>query len=123
FNNPFFGEQRGGQRPAFTFNLDAVKEMVVVADGANAEFGRSQSGFVNVITKSGTNDLLGSAHFVLKNDSLSSQPKNPDGTESPKFDSSQYQVGMTLGGPIVRDKIFYFGALDVQQADSTKQTD
>jgi len=36
FNNPFFGEQRGGQRPAFTFNLDSVKEMVVVADGANA---------------------------------------------------------------------------------------
>src|SRR6185436_13665587 len=43
FNNPFFGEQRGGQRPAFTFNLDAVKEMVVIADGANAEFGRSSS--------------------------------------------------------------------------------
>ena len=41
FNNPFFGEQRGGQRPAFTFNQDAVKEMVVVADGAAAEFGRS----------------------------------------------------------------------------------
>src|SRR5258706_10945181 len=47
FNNPFFGEQRGGQRPPFTFNLDAVKEMVVIADGANAEFGRSMSGFVN----------------------------------------------------------------------------
>ncbi|MEO8580628.1 MAG: carboxypeptidase-like regulatory domain-containing protein, partial [Gemmatimonadales bacterium] len=41
FNNPFFGEQRGGQRPPFTFNLDAVREMVVVAQGANAEFGRS----------------------------------------------------------------------------------
>src|SRR5918992_3782617 len=71
FNNPFFGEQRGGQRPAFTFNLDAVKEMVVVADGANAEFGRSQSGFVNVITKSGTNDMAGTGHIVVKNDSLS----------------------------------------------------
>ena len=56
FNNPFFGEQRGGQRPAFTFNLDAVQEMVVVSQGANAEFGRSGGGFVNVITKSGTND-------------------------------------------------------------------
>ena len=42
FNNPFFGEQRGGQRPAFTFNLDAVQDFVVVADGANAEFGRSE---------------------------------------------------------------------------------
>src|SRR5688572_32305138 len=41
FNNPFFGEQRGGQRPPFTFNLDAVQDFVVVSDGANAEFGRS----------------------------------------------------------------------------------
>src|SRR4029079_16776438 len=96
FNHPLFGEQRGGQRPAFTFNLDAVKELVVVADGANAEFGRSQSGFVNVITKSGTNDMNGTVHFVLKNDSLSSAPKKPDGTEADKTDFSQYQMGFTL---------------------------
>jgi hypothetical protein len=123
FNNPFFGEQRGGQRPAFTFNLDAVKELVVVADGANAEFGRSQSGFINVITKSGTNDLRATAHFVLKNDALSSNPQRPDGTEAPKFDSSQYQTGFTLGGPLVQDRIFYFTAFDFQKANTTKQTD
>src|SRR5947199_5073983 len=123
FNNPFFGEQRGGQRPPFTFNLDAVQEVVVVADGANAEFGRSMSGFVNVVTKSGTNDLAGTAHVTFKNDSLSSQPKNPDGTTSPKFSSSQTQTGFTIGGPIVRDRLFYFGALDIQKASSTKQTD
>jgi len=122
FNNPFFGEQRGGQRPAFTFNLDAVKELVVVADGANAEFGRSQSGFVNVITKSGTNEMDGTAHFVLKNDSLSSRGKAADGSTAPKFDSKQYQTGFTFGGPIMRDKLFYFGALDIQKASSTKQT-
>jgi len=122
FNNPFFGEQRGGQRPPFTFNLDAVKEMVVVADGANAEFGRSQSGFVNVITKSGTNQLKGTAHLVGKNDSLSSNPKNPDGTSAPKFSSSQYQSGFTLGGPIVRDQLFFFTAFDYQKGKSTKQT-
>jgi hypothetical protein len=123
FNNPFFGEQRGGQRPPFTFNLDAVKEMVVVADGANAEFGRSQSGFVNVITKSGTNDLHGTAHYTFKNDSLTSNPKNPDGSEAPKFPQTQNQFGATAGGPIVKDKLFYFGALDIQKADQTKQTD
>jgi hypothetical protein len=123
FNNPFFGEQRGGQRPAFTFNLDAVKEMVVVADGANAEFGRSQSGFVNVITKSGTNELRGTAHFVLKNDSLSSNPKNPDGSEAPKYDAEQFQTGFTIGGPLIRDKAFYFTAFDFQKATTTKQTD
>src|SRR5207248_8450027 len=74
FNNPFFGEQRGGQRPAFTFNLDAVQEVVVVAGGANAEFGRSSSGFVNVITKSGTNQLRGSLHYFGKYDTFSSDP-------------------------------------------------
>ena len=62
YNNPFFGEQRGGQRPAFTFNLDAVQEMVVTSQGANAEFGRSAGGFVNVVTKSGTNSLGGTLH-------------------------------------------------------------
>ncbi|HEX9457983.1 MAG TPA: carboxypeptidase regulatory-like domain-containing protein [Thermoanaerobaculia bacterium] len=123
FNNPFFGEQRGGQRPPFTFNLDAVKEMVVIADGANAEFGRSMSGFVNVITKSGTNDLSGTAHLTFKNDSLSSQPKNPDGSTSPKFPSTQSQAGFTFGGPLQRDKLFFFGAFDYQKAKTTKQTD
>ncbi|GAC1428601.1 MAG: hypothetical protein NVSMB68_00670 [Thermoanaerobaculia bacterium] len=123
FNNPFFGEQRGGQRPAFTFNLDAVKEMVVIADGANAEFGRSTSGFVNVVTKSGTNDIKGTAHLVGKNDSLSSKAKNPDGSLAPKFRQHQYQTGFTFGGPIVRDDLFYFAAADFQQARSRKQTD
>jgi hypothetical protein len=123
FNNPFFGEQRGGQRPAFTFNLDAVKEMVVIADGANAEFGRSTSGFVTVITKSGTNELKGTAHLVVKNDSLSSNPKNPDGTSAPKYKFNQTQTGVTVGGPIQRDRLFYFASVDFQRGRSTKQTD
>ncbi len=123
FNNPFFGEQRGGQRPAFTFNLDAVKEMVVIADGANAEFGRSMSGFVNVVTKSGTNEQNGTGHIVFKNDALSSRAKRPDGGSAPKFDSDQIQTGFTLGGPLQRDRLFYFVALDLQKATSTKQTE
>jgi len=123
FNNPFFGEQRGGQRPPFTFNLDAVQEVVVVADGANAEFGRSSSGFVNVVTKSGTNQTHGSGHLFWKNDSLSSRAENPDGSLAPKDDSKQGQAGFTLGGPIVQDKLFYFLAGDYQNGTSTKQTD
>src|SRR6266849_2000567 len=73
FNNPFFGEQRGGQRPAFTFNLDAVQEIVVLPGGASAEFGRSSGGFVTVITKSGTNQLRGSLHYYGKDGALSGQ--------------------------------------------------
>ncbi len=123
FNNPFFGEQRGGQRPAFTFNLDAVQEVVVVADGAPAEFGRSSSGFVNVVTKSGTNDLHGSLHGFYKNDSLSSAPVKADGTSGDKNDSSQLQGGFTLGGPLRKDNLFYFASVDAQRGRSTKQTD
>ena len=123
FNNPFFGEQRGGQRPAFTFNLDAVKEIVVVAEGANAEFGRASAGFVNVVTKSGTNQTHGTAHFYFKNDALSARAQRADGSSADKFDQSQQQAGFTLGGPIKKDEIFYFLAVDAQRGRSTKQTD
>ena len=124
FNNPFFGEQRGGQRPAFTFNLDAVKEVVVVADGANAEFGRATPGFVNVVTKSGTNEFHGSVARLLQE----RQPRVGAGEAGrhrrPRSStSSQLQTGFTLGGPFVKDKLFFFAAFDYQKGDSTKQTD
>src|SRR5713226_5393716 len=123
FNNPFFGEQRGGQRPPFTFNLDAVKEMVVIADGAPAEFGRSNSGFVNVVTKSGTNQFHGTVHEYFKNQGLSSAPKRANGSTASKNDSNQNQAGFTLGGPLVKDKAFFFTAFDYQRGRSTKQTE
>jgi len=123
FNNPFFGEQRGGQRPPFTFNLDAVKEVVVVAEGAPAEFGRSNSGFVNVVTKSGTNQFHGTVHEYFKNQGLSSAPKRANGSTAPKNDSNQNQAGFTLGGPLVKDKAFFFTAFDYQRGRSTKQTE
>src|SRR5438128_6087396 len=123
-NNPFFGEQRGGQRPAFTFNLDAVQELVVVSGGANAEFGRSSGGFVNVITKSGTNDLRGTLHYFGKFDQISGSPQHtsPTGLVT-KFepDFSQNQFGFTLGGPIKRDRAFFFLAYDQQVYDEVKQ--
>src|SRR4029077_11481564 len=95
-NNPFFGEQRGGQRPPFTVNLDAVQEFQVVADGAPAEFGRSSSGFINVVTKSGTNQVHGTAHEYQKWTGLTA--RQSDGTRISGF--SQEQFGGTLGGPI-----------------------
>src|SRR3989475_5934770 len=119
FNNPFFGEQRGGQRPAFTFNLDAVQEIVVLPGGANPEFGRSSGGFVNVITKSGTNQLRGSLHYFGKNDALSGTPVHPGVTYQPDF--RQHQFGFTLGGPLKRDKAFFFLAYDQQIYDEVKQ--
>ena len=126
FNNPFFGEQRGGQRPAFTFNLDAVQDFVVVSDGANAEFGRSGGGFLNIITKSGTNEFHGSAHYFGKYDALSANfaHTSPGGGVSGfEPDYTQHQFGATFGGPIVRDKAFFFLAYDQQEYQDTKQAD
>ncbi len=119
FNNPFFGEQRGGQRPPFTFNLDAVQEVVVTAGGASAEFGRSGSGFVNVITKSGTNEVKGSLHYFGKYDWLSAKLAHGAQTLAPDF--RQHQFGFTLGGPLKRDKAFFFIAYDQQVYDEIKQ--
>lgn len=116
-NNPFFGEQRGGQRPAFTVSLDAIKEIEVVSADAPAEFGRSSGGFINVVTRSGTNAMHGTLHEYQKWTGLTSRLS--DGTRLSAF--SQEQFGGTLGGAIKKDKLFYFLAYDQQQFTQTKQ--
>src|ERR1700681_2249306 len=116
-NNPFFGEQRGGQRPAFTVSLDAIKEFQVVADSAPAEFGRSSGGFINVVSKSGTNELHGTLHEYQKWTGWTSRLS--DGTRLSGF--SQEQFGGTIGGAIKKDKLFYFVAYDQQYFTQTKQ--
>ena len=106
YNNGFFGEQVGGQRAAIDIPLDAVKEFQVVASGANAEFGRTAGGVVNVITKSGTNDLHGSAFIYQRLEALSSATS--DGKPLDGFQREQF--GGSIGGPIVKDKLFFFGS-------------
>ena len=119
FNNAFFGEQRGGQRPAFTFNQDAIEEIVVVNQGATAEFGRSAGGFVNVVTRSGTNDFSGTAHLYGQWDGIAAAYPAARGGGKPEFGRGQF--GFTLGGPVVRDRAFFFLAYDHQGATETKQ--
>src|SRR6266851_1455016 len=116
-NNPFFGEQRGGQRPPFTVSLDAIKEFQVVSDSAPAEFGRSSGGFINVVTKSGTNVVHGTLHEYQKWTGLTSRLS--DHTRLSAF--SQEQFGGTLGGALRKDKLFYFIAYDQQFFTQTKQ--
>jgi hypothetical protein len=119
-NNLFFGEQRGGQRPAFTISLESVKEFQVVPVGASAEFGRSSGGFINAVTKSGTNTFSGSAFVFFRNEALSSQ--NPDAVDAglPTEDFRNYQFGGNIGGPIKRDKAFFFVAYERNDGASSK---
>ncbi|NOT47394.1 MAG: TonB-dependent receptor, partial [Acidobacteria bacterium] len=119
-NNPFFGEQRGGQRPAFTISLESVKEFQVVPVGASAEFGRSSGGFINAVTKSGTNSFSGAAFLFFRNQTLSGQ--NPDAVAAglPTEDFTNYQFGGNVGGPIKKDRAFFFVAYERNDGKSSK---
>ena len=108
YNNGFFGEQMGGQRAAVDITLEAVKEFQVVATGANAEFGRTAGGVVNVITKSGTNQVKGSLFHFQRLEGLTSNTS--DG--KPLTDFHREQFGGTVGGPLVKNKAFFFGAVE-----------
>ena len=108
YNNGFFGEQEGGQRAAIDITLDAVKEFQVVATGASAEFGRTAGGVVNVVTKSGTDQLHGSLFHFQRMEALTADTS--DG--KPLQDFHREQFGGTIGGPIVKQKMFFFGAVE-----------
>ena len=108
YNNGFFGEQLGGQRASIDITLEAVKEFQVVAAGANAEFGRTAGGVVNVITKSGGNQLHGSLFEFQRLEALSADTSDGKGLDGFKRE----QFGGTIGGPIKKDKMFFFGAFE-----------
>jgi hypothetical protein len=117
YNNGFFGEQMGGQRAAVDISLEAVKEFQIVASGANAEYGRTGGGVVNVITKSGTNNLHGSLFEYQRLKALTSATS--DGQPLEGFHREQFGGG--VGGPIVKDKLFFFGAAEGIREDLTRK--
>lgn len=116
YNNGFFGEQAGGQRAAIDITLDAVKEFQVIATGASAEFGRTAGGIINVITKSGTNNVHGSLSYFQRLEALTSNTS--DG--KPLRDFHREQFGGTIGGPIKRDKAFFFFAFEHVRENLTR---
>jgi hypothetical protein len=103
FNDALQGNQRGGNDAVFFFPQTAVKEFQVVRSGATAEVGRTGSGFVNVVTKSGTNSFRGEAFFFNRNDRLTS----PDAFGNDGA-NNQNLFGGSLGGPLKKDKAFFF---------------
>jgi len=90
-------------------SIDALEEFKVQTSTYSAEFGRSSGGVVNIQIKSGQNALHGSGFEFLRNDALDANDffNNKNGRAKPPF--KQNQFGGTLGGPIRRDKMFFFG--------------
>ncbi len=88
-----------------TVSQEAVQEFQLLTNGYNAEYGRASGAVVNIVTKSGTNELHGSAYGFLRNRYI--QATNPFSTiEQPAY--TRTQAGFTLGGPIKKDRTFFF---------------
>ncbi len=119
YNDAFFGGSSGdgsaeGRAP-FTLSQESVRELQVIGNGASVEFGRSGGGFVNVVTKSGGNDFHGSAFYYSRPQSLTA--RFADGTDPE--DQKTQQFGASIGGPVLHDKLFFFGAWDQQRQSTT----
>ncbi len=97
-----------------TFSQEAVREFQVLTNSYSAEFGKASGGVVNIVTKSGTNTMGGNLFFYLRDGKLNSKEHferfNPAGQsiDREKAPYSQKQYGGTLGGPLKRDRTFYF---------------
>jgi outer membrane receptor protein involved in Fe transport len=123
-NNTFFGQslgRTGSGRAPYQFSQDAVKEFQVNANGYSSEYGRAGGAVINVITKSGTNDFDGSLFEFYRDkkyraqDYLNVVREQSLGTPVAKSPYHFNQYGGSLGGPIVRDKHFFFANYDAQR--------
>ncbi len=91
---------------------DAIQEFRVSSNAVSSEYGRFGGGVVNMTTKSGTNSFHGSAYGYLRNKSLNANDFFSELNNKEKADWSQYQYGASLGGPLVKNKLFFFGAYE-----------
>lgn len=103
------------------FPQDSVKEFQIVTNQFSADLGRSAAGVINILTKSGSNEFHGSTGFYFRNDKLSALPATLDrgivsALGKPPFDREQYTG--SFGGPIKRDKAWFFSAFEYRNQDS-----
>jgi hypothetical protein len=96
--------------PAVQPSPDSIEEFRVITNSFDAEYGRNSGAVVNVVTKSGTNNLHGSTYEFFRNDVLNAHGFSFSPT--PKAPFKQNQFGGTLGGPIKKDKTFFFGSYE-----------
>ncbi len=115
FNNPFGldAPTPGGQTNAQPISLDAIDQIQVNI----APYDVTQAGFtgagVNTVTKSGSNTITGTVYGFYRNESFTG--KKVDGTKFTVPDLKQWQIGAALGGPIVKNKLFYFLSIETEQ--------
>jgi hypothetical protein len=100
-------------------NPEAVQEFRVVTNSYAAEYGRYQAGVIDVVTKSGTNQFHGAAYGYFRDESLNANRWAPPGVTAEKDPLDRKQFGVALGGPIVKDKTFFFASYSGLRQEGT----
>jgi outer membrane receptor protein involved in Fe transport len=124
-NNTFFGQAlgRGGVRPPYQFSEESVQEFQVNQNGFSAEFGRAGGAVINVVTKSGTNEFHGGAFEYFRDEALNANDPSTIATQSragrpnKRPPSRINQFGGRVGGPIVKNRAFFFFTYDGQRSN------
>ncbi len=123
-NQAFFSEERGRTRIGYSVSLSSIQEFQVNTSNFSSEYGRAAGGVVNAVTKSGTNKFHGQAFYFIRDNAWGTQNPfltqtvNVSGTFTQVFIKPQdrrQQFGGNLGGPIVKDKFFFFFNYDQQK--------
>jgi hypothetical protein len=123
-NQSFYSEERGRTRTSFVISSAAIQEFQVNTSNFSAEYGRAAGGVINAVTKSGSNSTHGRLFYFNRNAALSAtnaftRTTTVNGatlkTTAIKPNNNRHQFGGTLGGPIVRNKLFYFFSYDQQR--------
>lgn len=126
-NNDVFGlassGTNGGQTGISPFSIDVIDQFQVVLSPYDVTLGGFAGGGVNAVTKSGTNTFKGTAYYFMQNEGLAGKTNKTQadqfGLERTKLaDFSQKLYGASLGGPIVKDKVFFFANAEIQKDET-----
>jgi len=112
-NQAFFSEARGRSTTPYTYSQDSIQEFQVSSSNYSSEFGQAAGGVVNAVTKSGTNTVHGDLFYYLRYPSLNAlDPFNKSQGLFTQPVHQQQQFGGSVGGPAIRNKLFYFFTYD-----------
>lgn len=126
-NSAYWGEERGRTRATSTIGQDSIREFQVNTSNFSAEYGKAAGAVVNAVTKSGTNHLHGTGHMFVTDSAM--WAANPFSTQAVVSGSTitqvplkppdrRYQFGGNVGGPIIKDKMFFFVNWDQQRENA-----
>jgi len=113
-NNAFFAQQIGRTSIPFQFSEDIIQEFQVISNGFDAEFGQAGGGVVNTVTKSGTNQFHGDGYYYFLDSKLNANDKINEQQGIAKPHNRRQQVGATVGGPVIQDRLFWVANYESQ---------